>query len=103
MSTSSHVSFVPSWALLQVSSSLLLCVFLLQVSWDDVKCTYGRSDFNWYANVSLVSPDAALDFGMRGSKEREDKWFGLHVAWGVVGMQEICQSGFLHAFWFVAS
>ncbi|KAF4792301.1 Ubl carboxyl-terminal hydrolase 18 [Turdus rufiventris] len=74
-----------------------------QVSWDDVKCTYGRSNFNWYANVSLVSPDAALDFGMRGSKEREDKWFGLHVAWGVVGMQEICQSGFLHAFWFDAS
>lgn len=35
---------------------------------------------------------------MRVAKRGRTNWFGLHIAWGVVGMQEMCQSGFLHAF-----
>ncbi|RMC02711.1 hypothetical protein DUI87_19900 [Hirundo rustica rustica] len=69
-----------------------------QVSWDDIKCTYGHSNLCWYGNATLISPTAALVFGMRVAKRGKTNWFGLHVArgWGV-GMQEICQSGFLHA------
>ncbi|NXD19107.1 UBP18 hydrolase, partial [Spelaeornis formosus] len=28
-----------------------------QVSWDDVKCTYGHYNLYWYANVSLIFPN----------------------------------------------
>ncbi|OWK59567.1 Ubl carboxyl-terminal hydrolase 18 [Lonchura striata] len=47
-----------------------------QVSWDDVKCTYGHSNLYWYANVSLIFANTALDFGMRVAKRGETNWFG---------------------------
>ncbi|KAJ7420215.1 ubiquitin specific peptidase 18 [Willisornis vidua] len=42
-----------------------------QVSWDDVKCTYGHASLYWYANIYLFLLDAALDFGMRTAERRK--------------------------------